>query len=239
MGTMDALKQMSEQEILALSGEQVRRMIDLICLENGIPLLPVLPEQPVKPECEPDMTLYKVGAFGYASASAAEEVLKAMKSHPVYDDIYESFGRVKNKYGSYDDAVTKVVARRLSETDYSFPKFVTKDVFSESLWVKVKHDFEAYGMLKGRYDEAKQLYDHVLEQRKETEASVWEIVQEAHSREHGRNNHRREFEPYLAIANGDRKTALAFYSNSHKGFAEEYPELVAEFSAEAAQGGTD
>lgn len=228
--TFGSLEAMTEQEVLIFTDERIRRMIDLICLEQGIPLLPVLPEEPPKPNHEPDLTLYSVGSYlGYLAAAQAEHVLSVAKSYPLYDASHQSFGQTRTSSGYADHAVTKIIAKPVTEGNYNFPAMTAKTAFSEVLWTKVKGDFEAYGALKAQYDAAKKQYDSIISQRKENEDAVWEIVNNARTAEYRRNVHRREFARYLELSNGERRTALKFYANSHGGFEGDYPELVNEF----------
>lgn len=220
---MKSVSDMTEKEILALTDEQIARMIDLACVDEGVALLPALPDEPTKPDHEPDLMLYKVegSQVAYPKSEAAVEVVASMVKTTPYILDYVSHGR-RNATYSY-------VAKPMPRSHHYYPKVSSTQVYSESMWDRIKDELDAYNGLKEQYDAAKKEYDSSLNDRKGISADIWGKIEKVRTHESNRNRHRREFQRYLDLADGNRSLALKFYADSHTDFRTDYPELVAEF----------
>ena len=222
--TMEALRAMTDDQLVALSDGEVERLIDRISVESGTPLPPPLPPEPTPPAHKPDLVVYEVSrGLAVADLETAIRVVTLLRSAGPH--------RISSRCVGSGRGPWKDVAEPVAEGDYDWPDASTRYCFSAERWAEVEAEFKAYAVLRARWEEAQGARECVLARRKPIADEVGTLVQEARERVQRRDAHRAELARYLVLAEGDRATALRFYCDTHPGFEEAFPEVATEFLA--------
>jgi hypothetical protein len=195
---MKRIDELSKAEILALTEEGKKALIELECALNGVPLLPEAPKKPDVPKYEPDMQIYKIDNVIFLSLDAANSVMEAYSKVALY------------KMG-YDDKYP----RPMAEDDYNYPKIKKEKVFSSELYNKIKSEKDAADTEIKAYEARKREYDNIVEKQKAHIAHVENIIDDVWSEKYAIDRYTAEFERYLSLADGNRSIAWNFLKNAH------------------------
>lgn len=212
---MRAFDTLTEQELVALSEEDIQRYIDYACAENGVPLLPALiPEPPSNPVPETDEIAYAVGR----SYSTDIVCLKSSDAQELADFL-NRIQTVELQYvpGPTTDRVIDV--RR-------GPYVVTPTpCYSAALGATIRPALADAERAKKVYDAAKKDYDRAVAEREGTASEIRDKVSDAWEVHNRRESRRRDFARYLQLADGKQDIAARFLLNAHHDSRELLPEL--------------
>lgn len=220
---MESIYNMNKEQILGLSPESVKNLIDYECALQGVRLLPDLPQEPARVEITPDQVAYKVGEFVFANSEDAVRVMEAITSVALYRTEYP--GR-----GDYSTNLIKPV----TSDDYYFPKMSRINVFSPLAWDACKGKVAESAKLKSYYDEAKTEYDAVCEAREGIAADITELISTIRAEKRRYDFYVAEFHRYLELAENNTQVAANFLTAAYKNIDTEFPELLEELKTDAA-----
>lgn len=217
-------KSLTDEELAALTEEQIERYIDLACAQRGIRLLPPEPKKPeLTAEPLPDVTLFKVGSWYFTDENEARALL---------DLLYKSTSMVDKEW-------TEVGKYRLSKDSplesWNAPKLERSSAYSRSLYAEYEAIFEKNEREREAYEAKRKEYDEILRQRAEVESEILTAIQDAVARINKRERLQKEFQRYLDLAEGDRRVAMRFFRDAYPD--EEIPSVgIEEAAVEQASG---
>lgn len=209
------IDELTDEEIVALTEDQVTELIQRQCAREGVPLLiggaPVAPE---KPAVEPDITAYKIVGFYFRDQSVAQRVADLLGDLPTLDAYYHN-----NRWSGPQGL-------RLNErADLA----ITKERFwSAELWAQHSRALEIYETAKSEYDRAKTAYEKAYEQYRKVYDAIWSVVSDARDRIKHAERVRATFAEYVRIADGDEAMARAFMLKTNKWDEEELNTILGE-----------
>ena len=206
---MKNIHDMIKEEVLALTNEEIEKMIDYRCAEEGIPLLP---PKPVKPEGinisgKIDTTVWELGGLYFTHDNEAKAVRELLEACTLVDVGYISGPRYEMKIsGTYD-----------------IPQINTKRVFSEKQWEKVKEEVAEADKLDRAYHDGMAVYEKAYNGRKGIRDEIIDVV-DAHQKEQNLIDRMTlEFSRYLEIAEGDAHVARRFFEKAYPDVLGRYP----------------
>jgi len=211
---MKRIEEYIEEELLALTPEEIANTIDYECAELGIPLLPTkpLPYNFVAPSR--DIEAYCIGGLRFDNRDAAEGILTVIKDYKVYKEDYSDYNF---KYLS-----------ELNENDYSYPKIEQASYYTKQRWDEIETELKRQIKLNDEHKEAKKIYDAILEDRSEVVNALQERISTAKHRARRVAEIRAQWKRYLELAENNPSIALNFLLKVQD--LREYPELMTEFT---------
>ncbi len=213
---MKKLDEMTREEIVALTEEEIQRIINYAYAEAGAPLPTNRPVEPKITPIQPDRTVYSIETIYFADRDEATKVADFMKKMTLVDLRYFNDP-------SYDRKVVKREEREVSVSSIS--------AYSEGYYAQIKETKETNDALTRKYKEELDEYNRTASIRDEARREIWEKIHEARRHQSRIDNARSRFEEYLELADGDRKIALNFLSKAYP-YVADYPELMTEFNFE-------
>lgn len=206
---MKRIEEMTKEEILALTTEEIDKMVDYACAERGIPLLPPIPEEPEYFDIKAhlNLTVYELGNFTFVNKEDAEKVYNVMLGCPLINTTYISGPSYEMRFNGNDE----------------IPDVKVRRIFSEGAWTSVKDKAAKAEAAKKEYQEARDYYNEVYSQRKEVVDEIMEVVNETNREQRNLERHISEFERYLELAEGDRNIAINFFEKAYPGVLGRYP----------------
>lgn len=200
---MKAFTNLTEQELVALTEEDIRRYIDYACAENGVPLLPALPPEPPVVAFEPDAKVYSVGHYlHFTSVEDATRVMEAIKSSRLIDTDYLS---------TPAHITSLAIANRQPRIAID-----VQDAFSQDKAAAIKRDLADAKIAQDIYDRAKKDYDGAVNDRQAYESDIRDAVAAAWDTHRKRESRRADYERYLSLADGNKQIAARFLDNAHR-----------------------
>jgi hypothetical protein len=190
---------LTDEEILNLTKDEIQNYIDLECAKNGIKLTP----QPKKPEKNipaPDVNVYTIGGFKTLNYDKALAVFNLVSDMDLVDVDY---GR---------DFNYKFVTEPKS---YTKPEITTDKYYSEESYKQIEDDIKKYEDAVKQYEMLMEDFEANQERRNEVADSILEVVYAAREKEFERQFLENQFNRYLELAENDRGTALRFLFDAH------------------------
>jgi hypothetical protein len=213
---MKKFHELTEQEILDLTADQINYYIDYDCADQGIGLLPPMPNKPELNISEPDETVYQIGDIICLHAEQAQRIMETINQSAL----------VRTDY-NYPDSSRVRITERMEKDNYYYPKMTPKDVYSQSLWLVVKDQAEAHNKALRRYNEDTSEYDKAVSGRKRVVEAIQEHIDNTREHAQGREQLRAEFKRYLELAEGRVSIALNFLLKTRT--LKAYPDLMDEW----------
>jgi len=193
---MKPFDELTDAEILALTDDQIDYYIDRTCAEEGVALVPpTAPPAPTKPPIENDVSAYKVAGVILTSMGEAErlrDVLRTMTS------------RVEVGYGGgrHWRQIAKPVTDPIDVDPVSY--------LSERRAAEQNEAIIAFEEAQKQYQTDKAAYDKAVEGRERVGAHIQSEVRRVRREDYERQELLREFDRYVALADGDRRIAWRF-----------------------------
>jgi len=189
---------LTEQEVLDLTGEEINHYIDIECAVEGKPLLPPLPEPPGKPPAGPDEIWYVIqglsGSILFPSSKALSCVIEAIMECGAQHKVY-----LPN--GDYSAFRVEPLSHLVIEP---IP------VFSEEAWAERAKDSASYQERQKLYERLKANYDEVVEAREPIVNNVVDYFNTIIAHHAKKNEIRETFKRYLELADNDAEIAMNF-----------------------------
>lgn len=213
---MKRISEMDETELLALTDEQIDKLIDYECALEGVPMLPAHPgPEPNRVDLKPDATAYEIAGIFTLNADHAAKILEAINLGQIYKESYPG--------GDYN---TKYLTPLL-QGDYSMPKIESKIRHSAEQWDKIKGPYKEYTARKSVWEKLNKEYQGAITSRASINKNCWEFVLEARDHASQREVFRQEFKIYLDLAEGNPQIAFGFLTKVKD--LSDFPELKEEF----------
>ncbi len=199
---MKRFDDLSNEEIFALTDEQINYYVDVECAYAGAPLLPPEPgTKPAKPEIEPDMVLYAVGGGYTYVATEAEAAI-----------LMEAYKKVRT--WGYDYRGNIKIAQPKSDDSYDKRTDVAK-MFSPELYDKHKKDLEAYEAKLKEWENVNNEYTKAVKQRTEVTDWIYEKLSNVRDLHRKREQLVAAHKQYLELAGGSNEIALNFLKKAY------------------------
>lgn len=210
---MKPFKSLSEQELVALTDDDIQRYIDYACAEDGVPLLPALPPAPEAVNFEPDTKVYSVGHFlHFLSAEQAARVMEAIsEAAPVEMD--------------YLSVPSGVPSHAISTRRASGQTVTVEMAFSAERAAQLKDALAGQKRAEDIYDKAKKAYDRAVNERESIASEIHDAIGEAWEKRRRREALRRDYERYLSLADNNAEIAARFLANANRDAQALLPEL--------------
>ena len=203
---------LSIEEKLKLTDEEVDEFIDLECAFGGIKLIPC-PGEPVKPEMEEKETYYQIGYIGdlkFKNIEDAEKVIKLLKTCDM----------VKISYlGDYN---------YVSEVKNFSKQVNVYTVYSKEDIEKNKGELERYSKKKDSYDELKKEYDRELERKTLEEDKIWDEINHLRDIKKMQDDIVVIYQKYCVMAKENSEVAMQFLQNAYSDKLDKIKETIGE-----------
>lgn len=195
---------MSDDQIIALTEEQLDLLIKVECMEQGVPLEPNPPEQSFFELPKGNLAFKVKGTeFYFESREDADTLAKVITqlAHKRKQAKYDwRTGYDIEWLENYDVEV-------IVEEKNFYDKAQVQD--RESFLVKRK-------TLKEQYEKDKGLYDKSREKVRKISDDIYGIYYEARKESERVNRYKTTFEEYIKLAGGDEIKARAFFDKAYK-----------------------
>jgi len=203
---MKTIDDLTYDELVDLSSEEINHYIDVQCAMEGIPLLPEEPgNKPVEPEVSFDLKLWKLPEVCLVDKDTAELLATELTKAQRYTS---SWIRGITRYGYEPDH---------SAIDATFVQATTK-----SLLVAHREELEKYEEEKTLYREQDNAYDKASNARSSARTHVMDVVYAAQEKQSDLARLDALFTRYLALADGDRAIAAKFLREAQPALIEKY-----------------
>lgn len=205
---MKRYMELSEDELLGLSSAELQDLIDLECANKGIPLLPPKPVEPTMGIPEPTVSVYTVCNFTFLDVQDATKLMDFINSSSVVD--------LNKDYQAGDASWIRPYQT------YSRPMVTESKAFTAEQWEGIRQIIDEYKKDKQRYVEHKKLYDEISSKRMDIADEISERISELTDKRAEIEWVVQEFKRYVALAEGDKGTALIFFKAAHPAKAEKH-----------------
>lgn len=208
---MKKINELTEQEILELTSEDISNIIKLRKAEEGIKFIPA----PVKPELfniePPDMVVYScelLGQFSFTSASDMDELVSLIQSKQNKFLVDYNYNVLSSEY--------KFATEKLSKYSTDWSEIKSQKVYSIGLYNNIVDRAKQNKKMKEEYDKAYQEYTSALDESKWIEDEINERVKEVREKYYELNNHCYRFRyDYMPLANNDETIAMNFMDRAY------------------------
>jgi len=200
---------LSDAEILALTDEQVEKIIKLKMAEDGIKII----QKPEEPEYhtipEGNEVLFKVDGINvlFSDRTVAQQFAELLRQN-----------RKCLKETSYTHSYSYKHQKDWG-LDYSGrPEtidIVEERVFSKDLLASIREDIASNEEIKKSYDKRKEEYNEVNNQAETIKGEVWDRVYEVRRKQAEKEASYTRFQEYMALAENDKTKAMIFYKKAY------------------------
>ena len=205
---MKKIQDMDHQEIIALSEETLKRMVDYRCAEDGIPILEC-PTAPDEPAMETDQVAYQVEGLTVTDRELAGKLSLLLV------DNKDGFFKVNYDY----KLGSKYQYLELVRNDYrgeAFGSINKITVYSRDTINAQATALADYKIKKDQYNKDSENYKKWSSERTGIVNEIYGVYNEHVGAERNLEHARREFERYLELAGGDLAIAFRFYDKAYK-----------------------
>lgn len=204
---MKLLQDYTGQELEALTGDELQRLIDIECANRGVPLIGPPPEEPQIAVPEPDLTYYVIAGtqLAFRTREKADNALEllAMGGGCTLDADYS------HGYRAVFERLEPITAT----TDVE-----TKRTYSPEAAAAAAHSRTRADELKVAYRQQKEEWSKANDRVMAVANDVREVVEAAWSHASEREYKLRAYYRYVEIADGNRAVALKFMRQADYGF---------------------
>jgi hypothetical protein len=208
---MKNFEELTTEELSILKFEEVEKYVKLACAEQGIPMLPDMPDYPIKPDIQPDLKFYEIDDHYYKTQEEALEV-----------------SNVLNKFVSY---VTEYSYKY--DNHYRFTKYYKSQQFtitaqigySEELWNKFELEIKKYNSLLEQFEKIKNLYKEIYRQHRDISEPIFEKWNKATEWKQKKENLIKIFNIYLSLAENNFEIAYKFLVKANPNMETDYPKI--------------
>lgn len=213
---MTRISEMNDEQLLALTDDEISKLIDYECALQGVPFLPPHPgTMPVKPDTGKKITCYSINNVIVMDMKQAVKILEAINACELFTTTYQG-SDYNNQY-----------LERLTCESYSYPKIETKEYIGAEQWDKVKADMTIYTKNKKQWDEINKAYTDALKERANITEEAYGYISDARNKRDAQDSLRSEFSRYLELAEDNPTVAMNFLVKARP-ITRDYPQLVEE-----------
>lgn len=193
--TMSYFDGMTDEQISALTDEQVTKTINLACAEQGIPVFLDDLGGPPKPEVSPDREFFKVGNWIVDTREDASAILGAVLAST----------RRKTGYDFYRDG-----QELQAKIDESEEKIETVKLFTPEQFTRHQATIKGHAVRTAAWKTQNEARTKAAEKRSSVCMEVWSVVDEARARIRDAARLESLFLKYVELADGNRDVARKF-----------------------------
>jgi hypothetical protein len=202
---MKLIAEMTHEEIIALTNEDIERMVKYLCARDGVVFLDA-PVVPIRPEVEFDGTIYSVGGI----YSHDREFL-----HQLQNLVSLNISKLRKL--DYDWQVGSEYKTPSPPATYEleqWTKIEASRCVSEEKYRQQKHALIAHKKTQDQYDKDKKQWEENSKAIDHIRADICEVWNEHRSKEREYERHIERFKEYRGLA-GDEETAIKFYRRAY------------------------
>jgi hypothetical protein len=209
---MKQITQLSEQEILQLTDDQLSNMVKYKMAESGIKILDY-PEQPTYGLMPAkDWTLFKVEGIDklFINKEDAEAVSKLLS------EMKDNVALAENAYIGYDSVTQH--AKAFSAEHYAFPGFaIVKEtpLYREKTINGVKDIIESNKALKTKYETELKEYKEADTASSDIKAMIYGTYNDVMAKYQKMADMQYKYQQYVKLADGNEETAMKFLKNAY------------------------
>jgi len=198
---MKKIEELTDEELVNLTSEQINYYIDFACAAAGIALLPLdeLGPKPEKCVAQPKTTVYEIAGQFTLDSEHARRILEAFNSGKLYRSTYPG-----------SDYYTKY----LEEKNESV-KIETVSMYTNEEWQAIKDEYTNYAQRLKEWTTENTEYEKIKKARKETEEEIYDLISAARHKLSKLNKIKTDFARYLVLANNNPEIALKFLRNAY------------------------
>jgi hypothetical protein len=189
----------TDEEVLALTDDDVKGILDLQCAIEGVKLLE-LPEYVEEKDVPRDKAVWEIAGIYFERKEDAENVLAILNDVPLLNIDYDF---------SYEHKYAK------SMLNDRCPMMSEVRVFSEGQYHKLKEELKIVKAKKEVYSKLKKEYDEARRQREEIAEPIWERIHNLRREQRRLQDMREEFARYLDLADQSETIAMNFLRRAH------------------------
>jgi len=212
---MKTLKEMTEQEVLSLTDEEVALRIKLKKAEEGIKLVP----RPTKPSyfeiAEADKTVYTCELFGDDVCFESIEELNKLIELLVNSETKCSVTYDYNKAGSEYSYITS----KMKTKGYSYKEWTatsSKRVYSLEMYNKLVDMIAQNKKMKEQYEKELKEYENAINDAKWIEDEINDIVRAVRDKYWKLEEYCRKFKiDYLPLSDNSEEVAMKFMDKAY------------------------
>jgi GrpB-like predicted nucleotidyltransferase (UPF0157 family) len=193
---MTKIDEMTDEQVLALSEEEIADLIKYGMAVAGIPVYAV----PVEPHYEtvvaPDAKVYEIAGVSLDDRAAAERIQSAIAKEQA------KFVQLGYAEGDY---TVRYVERSRTTWDVS-----TRTAYSQETWAKHRDVLKRNAAKKAEYDALKRSWDQAERDARSVRSAVTDRIDEVRERQARREMLTDRYVEYIGIAGGDKNVAMEF-----------------------------
>jgi hypothetical protein len=211
--------EMTDPELLALTDDDIDRLIKRAMAEEGIPIVPIPSEPEYAAEPQDTVHVYEIAGLYFTEHDAAVRVMDAInKETPV---------RVKPSYDYTVGYNPKTI-----EHDETALSITTQSYLTPQAYDQHRDTLTSNNALRKQHEKEKQAYQDAERRARGIVDHIRETITAAEERKYRREWLRQVFAEYKEIANGDPLMAITFFRKAHQLDDDELVWLQREFSIE-------
>lgn len=214
---MKRLDDMTSRELVNLTEEQVKDLIDIECAFAGARLLPPEPVYKQPAIIEPDAILYIVGGIKFKRQDQAMEIVEALEAMDLAQTGYAYEAGYNNEY--------------IKDEPANPPQIESKKVFTRTAFEKHKSQLTANKVEDTAYENQVKLYREIKDERRDVEDRVLKRIRDAREEVEEQQRIVTQFDRYLTLADGARPMAIRFLADALKVDYAEAEEILAKAQA--------
>jgi hypothetical protein len=217
MKELKRFEELSEKEIKDLTENDIEKLINLECAQEGIKLLE-MPEKPLKPKVDADREMFVVALNSsdsermiFDNMNDAKEVMELLMSKNMYHDSYDWEAGYSSKYIENEpmDKENIQIKRKM---------FISENSFKER-----KNQLIEYQKKFKEYEERESEYIKIKKQRDKIVEKIETKIEGIKEKERIKNNMLKRYSEYLELANNNGEIAKRFLT---KAYGESYIEEI-------------
>lgn len=197
---MKKITEMSREEILALTDEDIKRLCDYECALHGIPLV----EKPAKPETktfEKDTEIYEISR-GYHTMFEVRTAEQAAKILKYFMDEGIEFVTTEG-----NPSVIKFLNNKEIKVE-------ANPAMSQGKYDEIKEEKVIYDTAKEKYDQELADYKKIMEQRENACQYIHGTINSTWDDKYTEDRLTIKFKQYLELAEGDKTIAVKFLKDA-------------------------
>lgn len=204
---MKKINELSDKEILALTSEQLDKMVKLEMAEKGIKILEKPQLKELKPVPEKTEVAYNVSGVSYPLKNKEQ----AEKLAKVLEEVKSSF--VNTSYVGSDYATKYIKEMETSSKEY-LGKITEELYYSRTQITSIKEVIDENKAIKEAYDAELSEYNSAYDEAAYIREDIYNRRQEVVDKYYRLDNLKTHYEQYLKLADGNAKTAMKFLKNA-------------------------
>ncbi len=220
-GNPQNLEGYTHEQIIALTEDDIERMIQLACAEDGIPLLKRPdPIEEFKP-FETDRVCFQIGDVVTTDEEFANQLATLLSDHSSGIFRLDYDYKIGSDYHTLKESYHSDKGSTIKRTPY----------FSQEAFDKIKDELLRRTKLKKEYEAKKDAYDKAYRKRQGWEGDIQGTWYEHLRLEENIKRHIEEFRNYLELANKDVAMAYSFFCKAFRNLNQmAYDRVIKEFN---------